>query len=155
MTLASVKAVVYLQWDQGQFLIGNIMYQVTRGAELGFVSPLPISGAEIELPYFSELNKGNDEFSQEVGKDPFFKGGGSNRNKPSITSFLCTDVALAIYQRAADEFKELTEVTVTCPEYTPDGATQGALSNAEVRSEVRDFWEYARAINNRGTAHRV
>lgn len=50
MCLASVKEIVYLQWDQGQFLIGNMMWQATNAEQSGFLAPLPIRGDAFGFP---------------------------------------------------------------------------------------------------------
>jgi tRNA(Arg) A34 adenosine deaminase TadA len=152
MTLASVKEVVYLQWDQGEFLIGNMMRQATASGSSGFTAPLPVSADEFGFQYFTQLNAGNDAFSSGVATEPFFSGEGFSVTTPSITSYLCTDGAKTIYEAGANE---LSSFTVVNPTYVPPGAPPAALTNAEVLTEVQNFLSYAKSIDNRGTPHRV
>jgi len=156
MCLASVKEIVYLQWDQGQFLIGNMMWQATTTQASGFVAPRPIRGDEFDFEYFAALNDANDDFSGRLNDNPFYKDSNGNVKKmPSVTSFLCTDKAYGIFQAANNEL--LSWKTCKFPEYRP---TASAFSNEEVLSQVQDYlsWllEFNKLqINNRGTSHRV
>ena len=151
MCLASVKEIVYLQWDQGQFLIGNMMWQATTTQKSGFRAPRPIRGDEFGFEYFSQLNSANDEFSTKVANSPFYVGSdGKIINTPSVTSFLCTDTALGIYEKAKNELYNLSGCNF--PEYQP---IPSALTNAQVLEEVHDYIEWISKLNNRGTPHRV
>jgi hypothetical protein len=153
MTLASVKEIVYLQWDQGQFLIGNLMYKATTNTRLGFRAPRPVSGEEFDLEYFAELNEKNVEFSTAVSDRPFYTQGEISVRTPSVTSFLCTDSARAIYAAATAELNQWEDLHV--PAYVPPGAPPTALTNSEVLLEAKDFQKYANTLGNRGAPHRV
>lgn len=155
MCLASVKDIVYLQWDQGQFLIGNIMRQATFQQKLGFVAPRPIRGDEFGFEYFTRLNAANDEFSSQVAKSAFFRKGRRDPEPvttPSVTSFLCTDRARAIYGEAQAELVNWTQAKF--PDKKPQVAD--AFTNQEVLTEARDFFlDWFTKLDNRGTPHRV
>ncbi len=153
MTLGSVKEIVYLQWDQGQFLIGNLMYKATANTKLGFRAPRPISGDEFDFGYFAELNEKNAEFSVVVGDRPFYVQGDISVRTPSVTSFLCTDAARAIYATATAELNQWEDVCV--PDYVPPGAPVTTLTNSDVLLEAKDFQKYANELGNRGAPHRV
>jgi tRNA(Arg) A34 adenosine deaminase TadA len=152
MTLASVENIVYLQWDQGEFLVGNLMYNATHSASEGFTSPRPISGDEFGLSYYDQLNDGNDEFTANVTSNPFYRDGTYTSSTPSVTSYLCTDGAMEIYQSGSAEFLGL-EGTLQYPEWAPP--VDGALTNAQALSRAHAFLSYASAIGNRGTPHRI
>lgn len=153
MTLASVKDIVYLQWDQGQFLVGNMMYKATANTNLGFTAPRPIRGDEFDFDYFDLLNTGNAAFSKAVTQQPFYTSPGFTSKTPSVTSFLCTDEAHAIYRSAADEFSALTRASHS--DYVPPDAPPGTLSNQAALDQAHTFLDYVVALENRGTPHRV
>jgi tRNA(Arg) A34 adenosine deaminase TadA len=153
MTLGSVKEIVYLQWDQGQFLIGNLMYNATANTKLGFQAPRPISGDKFDFEYFAELNQKNDEFSTAVRDRPFYTQGEVSVRTPSVTSFLCTDSARAIYATATVELNQWENLGV--PDYVPPGALATAFSNSDILLEAKDFLKYVRELGNRGAPHRV
>jgi tRNA(Arg) A34 adenosine deaminase TadA len=152
MCLGSVKDIVYLQWDQGQFLVGNIMWQATTAEKMGFTAPRPIRGDEIGLSYFTKLNKANEEFEAKVKTSPFYEGRqGEKVASPAVTSFLCTDQARRIYREAMDE---LGSFTLSSAGWKPPGV-EGALTNQEALTEARDFLDWAGQLQNRGAPHRV
>lgn len=154
MCLASVKDIVYLQWDQGQFLIGNIMRQATIQQKLGFAAPRPIRGDEFGFEYFTKLNEANDEFSCQVAASPFFRKDRHDSapvDKPSVTSFLCTDQARSIHGDAQAELDKWTRARY--PDKKPQIAS--AFTNQEVLTEAHDFLDWVTKLDNRGTPHRV
>jgi tRNA(Arg) A34 adenosine deaminase TadA len=151
MTLASVKEIVYLQWDQGQFLVGNMMWQATSAQKLGFVAPRPIRGDEFDFDFFAALNQANDDFSAKVPQSPFFvDSNGKVVKTPSVTSFLCTDAARDIFRAARNQLTGGTKLM--SPGFTP---SQSGYSNREVLAEAVDYLDWAVRLNNRGTPHRV
>jgi hypothetical protein len=152
MNLGAVKAVVYLQHDPGQFYIGNILRNLTSP---GLRAPDPIAADQFGFEYFSELNKKFVDFSAKVAKQPFYISGTMKDTSPSITSFLCGDIALEIYQRAAQEF---TTCQLRYPEYRPldNGVEDKAvLTNASVLKHLREFLTYAVKAGERGTPHKL
>jgi tRNA(Arg) A34 adenosine deaminase TadA len=153
MTLGSVKEIVYLQWDQGEFLIGNIMFNATAGGRSSFRAPRPVAASEFDFDYFTRLNDGNAAFERDVNASPFYVDGSFRVASPSVTSFLCTDGARQIYTDAAQELAQWSEAGF--PEYVPPQSIASALTNSQVLREVHDFAVYAKEINNRGTPHRV
>ena len=161
MALANVKQVVFLQPDPSQYMIGRIMYRLSRpvGQEGGSGAPRPISGSELGMTVTDGLADDYAEFRRKVGKAPgqtaFYKPPGSEYDpaawsaSASITSFLCTDLAFARFQsgRAA-----LDAMTLTHGGYRPEGLN--ILSNAEVLRQARQFLNYALTEGRRGTPHR-
>ena len=160
MALANVREIVYLQYDQGQYLIGNLMYRATRGGPggpKGSGAPRPIPGSDFDFEWYDQLNAANIDFANGVAKAPFYREPGFSDRSASITSFLCTDRALEIYRDAA---RSLDAIGATeHPDYRrPDHAgnpVEGALSNAEVLAAVKRYLDYARSQGGRGTQHRV
>ncbi|MFE5923055.1 hypothetical protein [Streptomyces sp. NPDC056468] len=152
MCLASVKEVVYLQPDTGQFLIGNIMRRATKEQKLSFTAPRPISGREIGLRYYDELAEGAESFDANVGEEPFFRSPTKTINGPSLTSYLCTDDAYRTFERAANELSDWSNLAY--PDFRPATA-ESALSNRQVLDMAKDFLEYVLTVKNRGTSHRV
>ncbi|MEU2516633.1 hypothetical protein [Streptomyces syringium] len=152
MCLASVKEVVYLQPDDGQFLIGNIMRRATKAQPLGFTAPRPVSGTEIDLGYYNELATGYQEFMRRVLDEPFYRKGDHTIRTPSLTSFLCTDAAYRIYGQARAELGRWKAPKY--PEHRPE-QPESSFTNQQALALAKDFLQYLRAIQNRGTAHRV
>lgn len=152
MCLGSVKDIVYLQWDQGQFLVGNMMWRATTAQQMGFTAPRPIRGDEFDFPYFMRLNEANERFEREVETKPFYEGQGSPRpiTSKAVTSFLCTDLARDIYQEARREFETWQEAKF--PSYKP---AESAFTNQQVLVEAHDFLNWASQLDNRGAPHRV
>jgi tRNA(Arg) A34 adenosine deaminase TadA len=152
MCLGSVKDIVYLQWDQGQFLIGNMMWQATTTEEMGFTAPRPIRSDEFGFEYFTQLNEANDSFSHEVASNPFYTGPGAKApvTSPAVTSFLCTDQAREIYGNATAELEQWTEAHY--PSYQP---APTALTNQQALIQAKDFLDWVNQIDDRGAAHRV
>lgn len=152
MCLGSVKDIVYLQWDQGQFLVGNMMWRATTSQQMGFTAPRPIRGDEFDFPYFQRLNEASERFEREVEAKPFYEGPGSPKpvTSKAVTSFLCTDLAYDIYEEAIMEFEAWEEAKF--PEYKPN---ESAFTNQQALVEARDFLKWAIQLNSRGTPHRV
>ncbi len=70
---------------------------------------------------------------------------------PSVTSFLCTDLARRVYQDAAAELAGCSAATHA--DYVPPGAPLSSFTNGQVLVEARDFLSYVQKLNNRGTPH--
>ncbi|OBH93861.1 hypothetical protein A5678_05040 [Mycobacterium sp. E2733] len=163
MCLASVKDIVYLQWDQGQFLIGNMMWQATKDQKKahGFGAPRPIGGDDFDFEYFTSLNNANENFRKEMTQGAtFYEDPGSNTksDKPSVTSFLCTDAAYDIFKQATEELENLKATGLKYPEWGPKSS---ALKNDDALRQAKDFLEWVRGfdrfnrLGSRGAPHRV
>lgn len=154
MALGKVKAVAYLQQDPGMYCIGNILRNLTTPS---LRAPLPISADRYRFRYYDELNSGFKSFYADVLKRPFYtdSDGQNPDNSQSITSFLCTDEAKAIFDRAFQEFQEFK---VKFGNYRPlDNGMPNPrmLTNEQVLGHVREFFKYASACGHRGTAHKL
>ena len=152
MALGKVKSIVYLQPDPGQFCVGNIMYNLTTDA---LRAPLPVSADKLGLKYFSDLKQGYRDFYDRVTKEPFYVNGPQTDNTQSITSFLCNDAALDIYNAGRDEFGKMRAAH---PDYKPsDGDPNHAkvLTNKRALANARTFLDYATSLGKRGTPHKL
>jgi tRNA(Arg) A34 adenosine deaminase TadA len=154
MMLAHVKEVVYLQTDPGAFWIGRILHNLSKDS---LRAPLPIAGSEVGLEHFASLDAAYARFKEEVCDErPFFVSeSGEADAAVSMTSFLCTEGARAIFQRGAEDFRALVrDRRPEHPDYRPADASE-ALTNAEVIAEADDFLRYALDHGSRGTPHGV
>lgn len=161
MTLANIKQVVFLQPDPSQYMIGKIMYRLSRkaGETGGPGAPRPISAAEVGVAASQRLADDYKSFQAKVGtgpgKIPFHKPPGSDADpaqwsgSASITAFLCSDLALASYRSGREA---LDAMTLAHPDFRPEG--QGMLTNAKVLGQARHFLNYALTEGRRGTPHR-
>lgn len=156
MALGKVREVVYLHRDTGMYLIGNILYNLTEDK---LRAPYPTAGEAFGFEYFHELNDAFEEFRREVGAKPFHIAKSPTERldvSASVTSFLCTDVARDIYDRAKAEFDSMS---VRHPDYKPIGETTTpeprVLTNAEALDHARRFLAYAAAEGRRGTPHKL
>lgn len=161
MTLARVNQVVYLQTDPGQYFVGRILRNLT---DEGLRAPLPISGSEVDLPQFAELNAAAGAFAVRVKNEPFWieskpNGAETRDNSPSVTSFLCTKAARKIYAAGRKRFNDLRDgrSVLDFPTHrpaNPDGTERiNAKTNEQVVQEAADFLAYAITSGRRGTPH--
>lgn len=165
MALARVKEIIYLQTDPGMYLIGNILRNLTRKIDNvngtgGFTSPMPISGADISLNYFGELNEEYNKYQDKVLNTPFFKpNNGTPDHSKSITSFLCTKYAYEIYRKAFHEFEDLKIEDLKYPDYKPKNNLREIINEAKpnkiILAEIKDFYNYAIKKGRRGTPHKT
>jgi len=152
MALGQVKEVVYLQRDPGMYAIGNILRNLTTD---GLRAPLPIAADHFGFPYYSQLNEGFKDFYGKVSSQPFYRNGSTADTSQSITSYLCTDEALEIFQRAVDDFRHYI---VKFPEFCPTDSGRSdsrVLTNAKVQTQTQGFYEYALECGRRGTPHKL
>jgi len=152
MALGSVKSVAYQQRDPGQYAIGNILRNLTTP---DLRAPLPISVDKVGFPYYAMLNNAYKTFYAGVLKQPFYVNGSVKDQTQSITSFLCTDDAKAIFEQANTEF---SAYKVKHPGFKPNGngdGSSGMLSNQEALEHIRHFYDYASLYGRRGTAHKL
>ncbi len=170
MSLAGVKQIVYLQNDFTAYQIGNIMYNLANrtGANRQFPgAPIPVAGSEIGLPQFQVLNEANLKFAEkmkeaEQEKDEkrmfFVSTDKSVKNfAPSITSFLCTDVAYDIFKEGGEK---LDTMQLAFPERRFPNQVDGhnhaeILTNAQCLKEAQNFFRYADMEGYRGSPHKL
>jgi tRNA(Arg) A34 adenosine deaminase TadA len=171
MSLGRVKQVVYLQNDPGAYRIGNIMYNLAgredpKKGDGSALAAIPIPASDIGLPYFLELNAGFDKFRSEMlqaealndSKRAFFVPPSSQLvpnpapiYTQSITSFLCTDAALDIFEAGAAEFDKMqlkhpAAKSANLPE---------VWSNKQCLEEAKKFFSYASILGFRGSPHKL
>lgn len=160
MALGRVRQVVYLQPDHGMYMIGNIVRNLTEGTSLE--APLPIPGDQIGIAQYTMLDRGLDEFAEQLKHQPFFVPGDATGKKDqsvSVTSFLCTRTARDIYGEAHTEFERLVrgETPLSFPEYRPrdrrNKLVESALTNKDAVREAEGFFTYATRVAKRGTPH--
>jgi tRNA(Arg) A34 adenosine deaminase TadA len=174
MSLAGIKQIVYMQNDFTAYKIGNLMYILAnrldvKDAQNNTVNipgaPIPIAGSDIGLDEFKMLNDANLEFAKNIvaagnAKPPNKEGAffvpekGEPDFDPSITSFLCTDVALKIFQ---DSGNKLATFKPEYADWKPLGKTgdQDVLTNAECLAHVNEFYAYADIEGYRGSPHKL
>jgi tRNA(Arg) A34 adenosine deaminase TadA len=175
MSLAGVKQIIYLQNDFTAYMIGNIMYNLAnripvrdaQGTVVGTRpgAPIPIPGSAVGLDEFKALNDANLEFvtnikAAEAAKNPngaFFVPADGNKPDfdPSITSFLCTDVAHKIFE---DGGKKLDQMALSFPEFRfPDNGPDkdSVLQNQQCLKEAQNFYKYADIEGYRGSPHKL
>lgn len=165
MALAQVKEIIYLHTDNGMYLIGNILRNLTEGTKLQ--APNPIDGNEIDFKYFELLNNAYKSYITEgrVFYIPY-KDPANPVISKSITSFLCTKSAYDIFEQARNEFVELINNPnlIQFPNYKVERTgknkkgesvlIKSELSNLEVLEEVNSFFEYVKVNGRRATAHK-
>jgi tRNA(Arg) A34 adenosine deaminase TadA len=168
MALANVDRVIYLQTDPGQYLIGNMLYNLTGrknenwdGKTHKYGAPSPISADAFGFSQKKALDDAYTAYYKELerNKAAYFylpKEGAeiteSNRGQ-GITSFLCTDIAKAIFAAARDE---LETFELHYGDFAPpksDGKATGVKSNAYVLGHVRSFLTHVTKQGTRGTPH--
>ncbi|HUD86782.1 MAG TPA: hypothetical protein VMR17_10020 [Xanthobacteraceae bacterium] len=172
MSLAGVKQIVYMQNDFTAYKIGNLMYilanrQDVKDAQHNTVNipgaPVPIAGSDVDLDEFNKLNDGNRDFAKKIvaAKNANYEGGaffvpekGDPDYDPSITSFLCTDAALKIFQ---DGGNKLATLTLDHADWKPSGKTgdQDVFTNAGCLAHANEFYAYADIEGYRGSPHKL
>jgi len=140
MTLAAVKEVVYLEKDYGTYCMANMLFNLTRGTPI--LAPRPVPASSFGFTYYGELNEAFKSFHRQVGEKPFWKDGNSKDTGQAVTSFLCTDDAFGIYDRARAEFEGLNP-----EDLSPNSRT--------VFENAKRFVKHAIEKGKRGTPHRL
>jgi tRNA(Arg) A34 adenosine deaminase TadA len=174
MSLAGIKQIVYMQNDFTAYKIGNLMYVLANRMDIKDAqnkivnipgAPIPISGPDIGLTEFKMLNDANLDFAKNIvasgnASPPNMDGAffvperGEPDFFPSITSFLCTDAALKIFQ---DGGNELATVKLGYADWKPPGKTgdRDVLTNAECLAHANEFYAYADIEGYRGSPHKL
>lgn len=149
MALASVPVVIFLQPDPGQYMIGQILRNLSD-----VNVPLHIPAKAFNFPYHEQLLTSYQQYQRDIeGGAVFSRSPNGKEDKgPGITNFLCTDPAKEIYAAASAHFQEFT-----CQHgaFRPKNEVTGGagLSNEEVLNHSRQFFAYATAAGQRGTPH--
>jgi tRNA(Arg) A34 adenosine deaminase TadA len=168
MTLANLSSVVYLQSDPGQYRIGNILFNLSNPLTVShpttsatprqkYGAPEPISADLFRFPYKAALEAGYQQFIIDMSRSGAYfwqsSNGTQQDNSISITSFLCSDVALNIFKAAAID---LDGLSVQHGSFRPtvDSQSPPALTNAEILDQARRFRIYVRESGHRGTPHK-
>ena len=168
MALAQVKEIIYLQSDNGMFLIGNILRNLTEDTKLK--APNPIDGSEISFPYFEELNQSFELFCSNISNtNPFFIPDDSTQ-KPdiskSVTSFLCTQSAYNIFKKAELELSNFIDgkKNLEYPNFAPKKEIKNnagfseikyaEFKNIQVIDEISNFLKYVKINGRRSTPHK-
>ncbi|MBY9064952.1 hypothetical protein K7957_18610 [Sphingomonas yunnanensis] len=175
MTLASCLRVVYLQSDPGQYLVGNLLYNLSRPQPAPaffstaealrpkptakYWAPEPLGAdlfgfeykAQLDTAYSAFLKSGQDEPQAMFWVSP---DGAKKKRPDSLTSFLCTDAARDIYGAAAEEFGSLVPTHKTFKPPRSDGEVEAVKSNEEALDHARAFLRHAVKEARRGTPHR-
>jgi tRNA(Arg) A34 adenosine deaminase TadA len=133
-------------------------------------APIPIAGSEIQLDEFKKLNDANLEFARNIiaakaanEKDPnnvsgafFVPETGKPDFDPSITSFLCTDVAHKIFEDGGSKLDTLNLDPASRDWKFPDKPdNKDILTNQECLQRAKDFYAYADVEGYRGSPHKL
>lgn len=170
MSLAGVKQIIYLQNDFTAYKIGNIMYNLANRLDTTDAqgrpttipgAPVPIAGSDVELDEFKRLNDANLEFARNIvaaGKanDPngafFVPSSGRPDFSPSITSFLCTDMARAIFEEGG---KKLDSTVLGHEGFRTKPNDTRVFTNKQCLEHARKFYDYADTEGYRGSPHKL
>jgi tRNA(Arg) A34 adenosine deaminase TadA len=133
-------------------------------------APIPIAGSEIQLEEFKKLNDANLAFSKNINaaraahdKDAnnvsgafFVPDSGKPDFDDSITSFLCTDTALAIFEAGAGKLDTLNLDPASRDWKFPGKPdNKDILTNQECLQRAREFYAYADVEGYRGSPHKL
>jgi tRNA(Arg) A34 adenosine deaminase TadA len=174
MSLAGVRQIIYLQNDFSAYKIGNIMYMLANRLNVADTqgqsktlpgAPIPIAGSDIGLDEFNMLNEANLEFSrnivaagnaapQDLSRAFFVAENGKPDFDPSITSFLCTDIAHKIFE---DGGNKLSTLKLDYAEWKSPNKSdaEDVMTSSECLAHAREFYEYADAEGYRGSPHKL
>jgi tRNA(Arg) A34 adenosine deaminase TadA len=162
MSLGRVRQVVYLQRDYTTYVIGNIMYNLAgEDREHLPLSPIPIAAADVGLELYKELDDAYRTFHHDLSEAKqandksraFFVSpdGRFVDFEPSITSFLCTDIARNIFGKGGNR---LDTMTLKFAEARLPGKPK-SLTNKECLAEAQAFYAYADIEGYRGSPHKL
>jgi tRNA(Arg) A34 adenosine deaminase TadA len=183
MSLAGVKQIVYMQNDFTAYKIGNLMYNLAnrgpafdsrgnaildwQGNALPSLpgAPIPIAGSDIQLAEFKLLNDGNLQFSKNINAARaannlngafFVPENGKPDFDDSITSFLCTDAALGIFEAGGAKLDSLTLSPASRDWKFPNKPdNKDILTNQQCLEKAREFYTYADVEGYRGSPHKL
>ena len=174
MSLAGIKQIVYLQNDFTAYKIGNIMYNLANRLEVvdpaGKITslpgaPIPIPASEVGLAEFDRFNDAYLTFNRNIraagaANPPDLTGAffvpehGPPDFDPSVTSFLCTDGARAIFISGG---QKLDSLNLGNAAWRPAGKSgdDEILSNLQCLEQARRFYQYADVEGYRGSPHKL
>jgi tRNA(Arg) A34 adenosine deaminase TadA len=172
MSLAGVKQIVYMQNDFTAYKIGNIMYMLANRTDAKDASgniqsipgaPIPIAGSAIDLDEFKMLNDANLDFVKKITAAQqandlngafFVPESGAPDFSPSITSFLCTDIAHKIFEDAGNKLDtlDLRERGWKPPNRAGD---KDVRTNSQCLAHAKEFYRYADIEGYRGSPHKL
>jgi tRNA(Arg) A34 adenosine deaminase TadA len=133
-------------------------------------APIPIAASEIELDEFNKLNDANLEFSKEItaakaayANEPSNLSGAffvPHDGKPdfddSITSFLCTDAALKIFEDGGSKLDTLKLDASSRDWKFPEKPNNKTIrTNQQCLQRAKDFYAYADIEGYRGSPHKL
>jgi len=152
MALARVKEVVYLQEDDGARRALNVLCKLKPySAKLQ-----PITAEQCGILYGTVLAEKYENYTKKVSdaaEPPFFTSVGKPEDRSaSLSTFLCTDEAMTVYEDGNREFERRAD------EARKDGYASTSKSGAvllpgEAFMEAKEFLEYAKRGGHRGTPH--
>jgi tRNA(Arg) A34 adenosine deaminase TadA len=148
MALGLVPNVFYLQPDPGQYFVAQLMRNL---ADVPVAQHIPAKCYGFE--YFDDLVTAYKAYQVGAAAKHFYiPSNGKSNTDPAMTSFLCTDDAQAIYERALQEFKNFE---CSFPDYSPQNlkTKQLAKSNRDVLNHAKQFFDYVANASQRGTPH--
>jgi tRNA(Arg) A34 adenosine deaminase TadA len=133
-------------------------------------APIPIAASEIQLDEFNKLNAANLEFSKNINtakiaydKDPnnvsgafFVPDSGTPDFEDSVTSLLCTDAALTIFENGGNKLDTLILDPASRDFKFPNKPdNQDMLTNQECLQRAKEFYAYADMEGYRGSPHKL
>lgn len=151
MALASLPTVIYLQPDPGQYMIGQILRNLSdvRNAQ-------HVPASAFGFQFFDRLVEGYRQHQRDIVNGAVFWKSLTDPSKidvgRAITSFLCTDLAFDIYAEGANWF---TAFVCKHPDYAPLNAVTKApaMKNQAVLTHAQQFLDYVTKAAQRGTPH--
>lgn len=133
-------------------------------------APIPIAASEVQLEEFKMLNDANLEFAKKMiaakeanAKDPtnldgafFVSENGEADFDPSITSFLCTDIAHKIFESGGNKLDALTLSPESRSWKFPNRPdNEKIMTNQECLDRAKAFYNYADIEGYRGSPHKL
>ncbi len=133
-------------------------------------APIPIAASEVQLAEFKMLNDANLEFMAKMksakaanAKDPtnvdgafFVSENGEPDFGPSITSFLCTDIAHKIFADGGNRLDTLALGPESRHWKFPNKPdNEKIMTNQECLDRARAFYNYADVEGYRGSPHKL
>lgn len=150
MALANLPRVFYLQPDPGQYMVAQLLRNLS---DVPVASHIPAEAFGLQA--YADLTRGMKKFESEVSQHkPFYRSadGAYRDTSRAVTSFLCTDLAAEIYERANRSFIAFQP---RFADFQPENSAtkEKAMSNSDVLARAREFHSYVVQAGLRGTPH--